>query len=255
MAQPDSYRRRNDIAAYAQTASMALLTGAGLALTGATIAAALGLLPFLALPLQFGDTVLPQAGMVVQIGVVLLLLCIAAALPSGLRVLRLERSHRDFSVCMSDVADAYHAAHAADRAGAFGLGAEFDAVKERIMHLRRHPDLRAAEPEILEIAAQMSFTSRDLAQTYSDENVARARGFLSHREEEIALFEGRIRKAVAVSAELRDRIAAIETAERDNDVRLRALEEEFGDLLADLGFSRPRHDGAIISLPRATAAE
>ena len=243
------------VAVYAQWAAMGLMACLAIGVLLATVAAAVGLLPFLTLPLRFGDTVVPQAGMVLQVGIALLLVCIAAVLPSGLRVLRLERSHRDFAMCMSDVADAYHAAHAADRAGAFRLGAEFDAVKERIMYLRQHPDLGSIEPEILEIAAQMSFTSRDLAQTYSDENVSRARGFLSHREEEIALFESRIGKAVAVSRELRDRTAAVETAERDNDTRLKALEDEFGDLLHDLGFARPKKDAKIIPLAQATAAE
>ena len=64
---------------------------------------------------------------------------------------------------MWDVAQAYQAAHAADRDGVFNLPSEFDSVRERIEHLRRHPDLGRLKPEILELAAQISHESRELA--------------------------------------------------------------------------------------------
>ena len=47
--------------------------------------------------------------------------------------------------------------------------------RERLVWLRRHPDLGSAEPEILELAAQMSHESRTLAQTFSTERVERCR--------------------------------------------------------------------------------
>ena len=52
-----------------------------------------------------------------------------------------------------------------------------------------HPDLGALEPEILELAAQMSRISQDLAETYSDEKVDRARTFLQQRQQEIDTFQ------------------------------------------------------------------
>ena len=63
------------------------------------------------------------------------------------RVMRLENSHRSFRVTMWDVAQAYQAAHAADRDGCFRLKSEFDSVRERLEHLRRHPDLGVLEPD------------------------------------------------------------------------------------------------------------
>lgn len=248
-------QKRNFLVAYAQLAASAVLILGTLAMLAATVAAAFGYLPFLQMPLRFGDVLIPQAGIFVQSGVVLLLCAICAFLPSGFRVLQLERSHRDFAMCMSDVADAYHASHAADRAGAFRLGSEYDAVKERILFLRQHPDLGAAEPQILELASQMSYTSRDLAQIYSDENVSRARGFLRHRQEEIELFEDRIHRARDISHELRDHLGQVEKAEKRNDARLADLESEFGDLLDRLGFRRHDRDGNVIALPSVTAAE
>ena len=66
---------------------------------------------------------------------------------------------------MRDVAQAYQAAHAADRDGVFNLPSEFDSVRERIEHLQRHPDLGRLEPEILEMAAQIGRKSRKLAES------------------------------------------------------------------------------------------
>ncbi|MFC2968339.1 hypothetical protein [Acidimangrovimonas pyrenivorans] len=65
-------------------------------------------------------------------------------------------------------------AHGGDREGVFALSSEFDSMRERLTHLRKHPDLSGLEPELLELAAQMSHLSRDLARVYSDEKVARA---------------------------------------------------------------------------------
>lgn len=246
---------RGNLAAFCQWIASAVLLAATLAMFGATVAAALGYLPFLTLPLRFGETLLPQAGAAIQVGLVVLLVVILSALPAGFRVLRLERSHRDFALTMSDVAEAYHACHAADRGETFRLGSEYDAVKERIRFLQCHPDLGALEPEILELAAQMSYVSRDLAETYSDENVARARGFLRHRQEEIALFQDRIEAALATARELRRQKDAVETEERVCESRLAMMEQEFGPLLRDLGFVRARRDGNVIALPGVTAAE
>ena len=248
-------KRHQPVSAYFQWVATSILFTATVAAGGATIAAALGLMPYLNLPLQFGDTIYPQAGLIIQGAVVLLLLTILSAMPSGFRVLNLERSHRDFSISMSDVAEAYHFSHAADRADTFMLSSEYDAVKERMEYLRKHPDLAELEPEVLEAAAEMSYASRDIAQIYSDENVARARGFLKHRVEEIGLFEERIEHALTVSRELRRLTDEVEVEEAAMDSRLQRLEEEYGDLLTSLGFVRPKSGGNVVALPHATAAE
>ncbi|QFU07982.1 hypothetical protein PARPLA_02502 [Rhodobacteraceae bacterium THAF1] len=248
-------KRNQPISAYFQWVATAILFTATAAVAGATLAAAFGYLPYLTLPLQFGDVVYPQAGLVVQFAVVLLLLTILSAMPSGFRVLRLERSHRDFAISMSDVAEAYHFCHQADRADTFKLSSEYDSVKERMNYLRYHPDLAELEPEVLEAAAEMSYASRDIAQIYSDENVARARGFLAHRVEEIGLFEERIEHALTVSRELRRLTQDVEIEEAAMESRLAQLEDEYGDLLSTLGFVRPMKGGNVIALPHATAAE
>ncbi|PZX18323.1 hypothetical protein LX81_00952 [Palleronia aestuarii] len=234
--------------------AMIVLGAAAFAALGATIAGALDLLPFLTLELRFGDVVFAGAGMAVQIGVTILLLCLVAALPAMGRVLALERSHRTFTLTMADVADAYRACHAADRRGVFTLASEFDAVKERITYLRTHPDLGNLEPDVIETAAQMSQASRMLAETYSDENVARARDFLRHRQEEIALFEERIECALAAGHELRRHHERLEVEESVIESRLARLEEEFGDLLRGLGFKARR--GNVVAIPaKVKAAE
>jgi len=54
-------------------------------------------------------------------------------------------------------------------------------VKERTAFLRSHLELNHLEPEDLELAAQMSRVSHDLAETYSDDRGDRAQAFLAQR--------------------------------------------------------------------------
>ena len=159
--------------------------------------------------------------------------------------MRLETSYRQFRVTMWDVAQAYLSAHAADRDGAFALKSEFDSVRERLEYLRRHPDLDKLEPEILEIAAQMSHESRELAATYSTERVDRARQFLQQRQQEADLLRQRVQDAYAVGREasaLAERVEVEEDLARSGVTR---LIEELEPLLAALDFGlceAPRHN-------------
>ena len=148
-----------------------------------SLAAAVGLAPWLRLDVGLGG-VSTDAGPAIQFGLTLFLLGLCFFVPMNDRVMRLETSHRSFRVTMWDVAQAYQAAHAADRDGCFSLKSEFDSVRERLEHLRRHPDLGTLEPELLEIAAQMSHESRELGEIYSTERVERAKQFLQQRQEE-----------------------------------------------------------------------
>lgn len=248
-----SASRASIIVYLVQQIATGLILLAALAAAGATVAGAFGWLPFLTLPLQFGDTVVPDGGMLIQAGLVVILLAMVASLPAARRVIALERSHRDFSICMSDVADAYRACHAADREGIFTLASEFDAVKERILYLRRHPELGHLEPDVLEAAAEMSQASHELAEIYSDDNVARARGFLQHRQEEIDLFAQRIEQARALAEDLRRHHASVKSEEDAMEGELARLERDYADILRDLGFTR--RGGNVVTIPAKFAGE
>ena len=158
-----------------------------------SLAAAVGFAPWLQMDVGLGGAVSVDAGFAVQLALTLLLLGLCFFIPMNDRVMRLENSHRTFRVTMWDVAQAYQAAHAADRDGCFSLKSEFDSVRERLEHLRSHPDLGKLEPEVLEMAAQMSYESRELAEIYSTECVERARQFLRHRQEEADLMMASVR--------------------------------------------------------------
>ena len=169
-----------------QTGAQGLIVALALVLIAASLAAAFGLLTWPQIALFFGGTALPNAGMWLQLGLTLLLVLMTFYLPANTRMARLERSHRSFAIGMDDVAQAYRQAHAADRAGVFALSSEFESMRIRMEHLRQHPDFQHLEPELLQLAAQMSLETRDLAQVYSDIKVARAKSFLQQRQEESA---------------------------------------------------------------------
>lgn len=234
-----------------QTVALYALVALALALAAASLLAALGVLAWPDLALAFGGVPVPMAGMWVQLGLTALLGLLCFFLPANARMARLERSHRNFQLSMEDVRRAYATAHAADRTGVFALSGEFDALRNRMELLRKHPDLGHLEPEILQLAAQMSFESRELARTYSDERVARAKVFLQQRQEEVAALNERIRMARQTCDALRRWTQDIEADERQAQDQIRRLEADLRDILPTLGydFDEPR-EANVVSLPK-----
>lgn len=222
----------------AQTAMMRLCFCAiclsALAALVATGLSALGVWPWLSLQAGFGAEAHPQAGMAAQIGLTLLAVMLVFFLPANGRMLALENSHRRFSLNMEDVLQAYQLAHAGDRAGVFTLASEFDAVKERLAFQRDHPDLAGLEPDVLEVAAQMSQVSRELAETYSDGKVARARAFLTQRQQELDTFKTRLEDAQIIMHELRQWSRDVEIEESIAKSHLGRLRGELFELLPEL---------------------
>ncbi len=236
-----------------QSAAHGLVILVTLALLGATIMASLGHLPWPSLALAFGDAALPDAGMWLQLGLTALLLLLCLFLPANARMARLERSHRNFAIGLADVAQAYRLAHAADRAGVFALSGEFDAVRARLAHLREHPDLAHLEPELLQLAAEMSYTTRDLARTYSDDRVARARAFLQQRQEEVQALTDRITIARRTTDELRRWLTDIEAEERQAEQQIKRLEADLREILPQIGYALENDDPretTVVQLPK-----
>ncbi|SDW34764.1 hypothetical protein SAMN05444358_101576 [Ruegeria halocynthiae] len=211
-----------------------LICAAALFAVIATVLSAFGLLPWLSMQAGFSGGVSIDAGIYVQTGLTALVLMLAFYLPSNARMMALENTHRKFSLNMQDVAGAYQVAHAADRNGAFALASEFDAVKERMAFLRDHPDLQSLEPQVLELAAQMSQISQELADTYSEAKVSRARTFLQQRQEEVEQFQHRIEEAQVIQHELRQWTRDIEIEESIAKSQLARLRDELFDLLPEL---------------------
>lgn len=224
-----------------------------LCLIAASSLAALGVLPWPRLSLGFGASELPNAGMWAQLGLTAFSALLCLFLPANTRMARLERSHRTFAMGLEDVAHAYRLAHAADRAGVFALSAEFENMRARLNHLRQHPDLAHLEPELLQLAAAMSFQTRDLARTYSDARVSRARDFLRQRQEEVQALTDRITLARQTTDELRRWLTDIEAEERLAEQQIKRLEADLREILPQLGYALevddPR-DATVVQLPK-----
>lgn len=241
----------------AQQAVQSLMQGlvvlAAIGLVLASASAAAGWLPWPQIALYFGGKAVPQAGMWLQLGLTALFLALTFYLPANLRMARLERSHRSFAMGMEDVSHAYRMAHAADRAGVFALSGEFDAMRARLEHLRQHPDLAHLEPELLQLAAQMSHETRDLARAYSDDKVNRARMFLKQRQEEAHALTDRLAIARRTCEELRRWLNDIEAEERTAQQQIRRLEADLKDILPTLGYAfdmAEPQDANVVALPK-----
>lgn len=216
-----------------RVATMTFL-GAAAAFSFATIMAALGVWPWLEFQASIGGTVYENAGQMAQVGLTVLALLLCVYLPSNLRIMMLESSHRKFTIGMDDIARAYAMAHAGDREGVFHLSSEFDAVRERLAFLRDHPELNTLEPAVLEVAAQMSQISHELADIYSDEKVTRARSFLKQRQEEIEQFQERIDRAKLMVDELKHWTHEIRIEESLATQQMERISDELLDLLPEL---------------------
>jgi len=214
-----------------QRIAMFVLIVATVALFAASALAALDVLPWPDLFVLTAGGEPVAVGKWVLLGASVLLLLLTTLLPGSFRVLHLERSHRDFTIAMDDVARAYWMAHAADRAGTFGLSREFDAVRERFRFLREHPDLEDIQPELLELAAQMGAESRELARQFSDTKVTQAREMLEARRCDAAEMQERIAKAVAVTGQMKRMLAEVEMDEAMSRSALVRLREELDELL------------------------
>lgn len=224
-----------------------------LGMVACCVAAGLGLIPWPEMQLAWNGVPLLEAGKWAQIALTVFAVLIALVLPANARMARLEHSHRSFAINLEDVTRAYRIAHSADRAGVFALSGEFEAVRARLEHLRRHPDLSMLEPELLQLAAEMSFLSRDLARTYSDDRVARARAFLKQRQEEAEVVADRIAIARRTVDELRRWLADIEADELKSERQIKRLEEDLREILPQLGYAMELDDpreGTIVQLAK-----
>jgi signal transduction histidine kinase len=227
---------------------------AALGLVLATALAAFGALPWLEFQVSFGGQIYENAGQIAQIGLTVLAVLLCFYLPTNARIMALENSHRRFHIGMQDVARAYAAAHAADRAGMFQIQSEFDAVRERLAYMREHPDLESLEPQIMEVAAQMSYVSRELAEVYSDDKVDRARAFLKQRQQEVAQFNKRLDHAKAVGVRLKQWARDVEMEGSVAVSQLECLRDDLRPILPELGYEEVSSlDGTVVGLPNRAA--
>ncbi len=235
--------------------SMVMMAVLCLAVVGYTIAAALGLAPWLTFSATFGEFYVPNAGVYLQVMLAVVFTALFFFMPTTGRILSLERSHRDFSMTMEDVARAYHVCHTADRAGIFTMSSEFDAVRERLSYLRDHPDLDSLEPQVLELAAQMSQQSRELADVYSDAKVTRAKTFLRQRQEEAERQQQLIVEAHHALRDIRKWSQQVELEESVVASQLSQLEEQLEATLPALGYTLGKESADVVPLPQKPAAE
>lgn len=239
-----------------QSAAQATIVAMSFGLCLATLFAVFGWLPWPTLYLAFGPVTVANGGMWLQLGLTIVFLALCFYLPANKRMAQLERSHRSFAMGVEDVARAYRMAHAADRSGVFSLSSEFDSVRARMEAMRKHPDFGHLEPELLQLAAQMSHESRDLAKAYSDVKVARAKGFLAQRQEEVHALTDRLAIARNTCDELKRWLTDIEAEERQAQLQIRRLEADLKEILPGLGYAfdqEERVETNVVSLPKPAA--
>lgn len=159
-------------------------------------------------------------------------------IPSGKRLMKLELSHRSFQTGMEDVRQAFYIAFTADRNGMFRLTEQFDAVSERIRFLKNHEELQNKEPEILTLAAQMSFEARELAARFSTENVTRANGIIAERLAEVEAVEALITTIEQTKANAKRTLARLATIKGTAALQLETDMSELETLLGPYGFVR-----------------
>lgn len=242
-----------------QRLAFAVFAVAAVAITVCTVMAALGQWAWIELPLNYAGQPVENAGMYAQIGLTILAVGICFFIPTNRRIMQLETSHRKFALNMDDITRAYGAAHAADRGDVFHMSSEFDSVRERLAYLRDHPDLSTLEPALLEVAAQMSHISKELATVYADEKIERARNFLKQRQEEVNLFNSRLDQAKGITSEMKHWLHEVELEESVAAAQLDRLRAEMREIMPELGIERTlsademARDSRVVELPPKAA--
>ncbi|MFC3839717.1 hypothetical protein [Paracoccus rhizosphaerae] len=96
-------------------------------------------------------------------------------------------------------------------------------------------------PELLELAAKMSFNARDLARVYADDRVQEARTFLQDRQTECMRVETDIKRALAVIEELRRLHEQVDAREEHVATRIEELKADILELMQVLGIDTEFH--------------
>jgi hypothetical protein len=182
-------------------------------------------------------------------------LLIFSLVPGSKRVLRLEQTHREFKISMNDVAAAFYMAFTADRNNMFMLPEKFDGTRERFEFLKSLPEFADFEPEILTLAAQMSYQARQLAKAFSTETVARAEDFLRQRKHELDRGEERVQTAQAILERVRSEARALALSEQIQDSQITRIIEAIHEQLAPLGFQVIAKPSTVVEFVTATPAE
>jgi hypothetical protein len=246
-----------------QLATQGLLITLALGAVIATTLSAFGMIPWLSLNLVSAAGESLYIGVWVQSLGTALLVGLCAFLPGVHHMQRLERSHRNFKLSMDDVAKAYQISHAADRTDTFALSSEFEDMRNRLDRMRRHPDLGHLEPEILELAAQMSHMTRDLALVYSEPKVTRAKDFLRHRQEELDVFNENLSLALRVTQDLKRWQNDVEASELQANRQMDRLEKDLKEILPQLGYEMDADviddtkldDGKVVTLSSSSTSK
>ena len=126
-------------------------------------------------------------------------------------------------------------------------------MRARMEHLHQHPDFQHLEPELLQLAAQMSLETRDLAQVYSDIKVARAKSFLQQRQEEVQRLTDRLAIARRTCDELRRGMGDVQAEEIQAQKQMKRLEADLKEILPTLGYDfdlDDHRDVNVVALPK-----
>ena len=235
---------------FVQWLSLLLFALLAIGLVTATGLSFAGVWPWPDIEILWRGEPVPQAGQILQLALTVFAITLCFFMPANRRILALENTHRRFNIALEDIEKAYISAHAADRAGLFQAGHEFEDMKSRLTYLRDHPDFRDLEPELLEIAAQMSFASRELSERYSDARVARARSFLEQRQQELELFNQRIEHAKAINTEFKTWINRLDLEENVAAAQMDRLLDELEHVLPELSTAPEEPKSKVAHLPK-----
>lgn len=126
-------------------------------------------------------------------------------------------------------------------------------MRARMEHLHQHPDFQHLEPELLQLAAQMSLETRDLAQVYSDIKIARAKSFLQQRQEEVQRLTDRLAIARRTCDELRRGMGDVQAEEIQAQKQMKRLEADLKEILPTLGYDfdlDDHRDVNVVALPK-----
>lgn len=184
-------------------------------------------------------------------GVVAALISLVIVIPNAWQVDKLKVAHREFTIKMADVREAYQAIHEADRVAIVEDGEQFDRIRERMDRALKDPKLKDLRSESLLAGAQMADESMELARYFSPEKIEQAKMMVTLLLEQVTDLEENTARAHQAKVEINKLLEEATTREHTARTQLAGYRDEIETILETVGYTlTPDSTSHIVSLPK-----
>lgn len=227
-----------------------------------TLLCLFGFMPWLYVPLQFGqEGAVVDRGTIIQLLLVLVMFSLCYNIPSSARIMRMEVIKHKEHLGLQDIMTATAHLFEEDRNGAFSVTTQFDNITRRIEMLQRHETLDKLSDKHQATAAMISYQVRKFAKKFSKKKVDRANTALQLIRQRLTETETIIADVTPIVNDLASEYNDIVDRERICRARVVAMLDQIQPLLEQFDLipqsddkeEEPSSHREVIALPKTSA--